>query len=255
MLEPGIAGGLVDHEWEVAHPHPGVATFIHVGRGATPELSEEEREVAFGVRQIIRVHVTQSLVSVDTCVETFDQRVKKRLAANLFVKGLHGLDATVRNMIEERVSLVVGEHARAFNLPDRNGDKVRLSSFKERPVLVYFYPKADTPGCTTQACGLRDVASEIGDAIVVGISPDMPEKLAKFDDKYDLGFPLLSDPDHATIDAYGAWGERSMYGRKFMGVVRSAVLIDRKGKISHVWPKISPKDTPLKLLAALDELG
>jgi len=158
-------------------------------------------------------------------------------------------------MSEERVNLAVGERAPAFNLPDRNGDKVRLSSFKGKPVLVYFYPKADTPGCTTQACGLRDVASQIGDAVVVGISPDAPAKLAKFDDKYELGFTLLSDPEHATIEAYGAWGERSMYGRKFMGVVRSAVLVDAKGKVSHVWPKISPKDTPVELLAALDELA
>jgi peroxiredoxin Q/BCP len=158
-------------------------------------------------------------------------------------------------MSEERVNLVVGERAPAFNLPDRNGDKVRLSSFKGKPVLVYFYPKADTPGCTTQACGLRDVASQIGDAVVVGISPDAPAKLARFDDKYGLGFTLLSDPEHTTIEAYGAWGERSMYGRRFMGVVRSAVLVDAKGKISHVWPKISPKDTPVKLLAALDELS
>lgn len=158
-------------------------------------------------------------------------------------------------MSEERVNLAVGERAPAFNLPDRNGDKVRLSSFKGKPVLVYFYPKADTPGCTTQACGLRDVASQIGDAVVVGISPDAPAKLGKFDDKYQLGFTLLSDPEHATIEAYGAWGERSMYGRKFMGVVRSAVLVDATGKVSHVWPKISPKDTPVELLAALDELA
>ena len=108
-----------------------------------------------------------------------------------------------------------------------------------------------TPGCTTQACGLRDIGGEIGDTVVVGISPDQPEKQAKFDAKYSLGFPLLSDPDHAVAEAYGAWGERSMYGRKYMGIIRSAYLVDEKGTIAEAWPKISPKDTPAKLKAAL----
>lgn len=156
-------------------------------------------------------------------------------------------------MSEDRVVLGVGERAPAFNLKDQRGDTVRLSSFKGRNVLVYFYPKADTPGCTTQACALRDLRDEIGDTVVVGISPDEPGKLAKFDEKYSLGFTLLSDPTHATIEKYGVWAEKSMYGRKYMGVVRSAFLIDDKGRISHPWPKISPADTPKKLLAALAE--
>lgn len=118
-------------------------------------------------------------------------------------------------------------------------------------MLVYFYPKADTPGCTTQACGLRDIADEVGDTKIIGISPDPVEKLAAFDDKYGLGFTLLSDPERKALDAYGAWGQRSMYGRKFMGVVRSAVLVAPNGRIAQAWPKISPKDTPVKLLAAL----
>ncbi len=157
-------------------------------------------------------------------------------------------------MAAERTTLAVGDRAPAFNLANQQGDKVRLSSFKGRPVLVYFYPKADTPGCTTQACGLRDVAGEVGDTVIVGISPDPPEKLAKFDDKYGLGFTLLSDPDHKVLEAYGAWGERNMYGRTFMGVIRSAVLVGPNGKVVQVWPKISPKDTPVELLAALEEL-
>lgn len=156
-------------------------------------------------------------------------------------------------MTEERAALIAGVRAPAFNLTDQHGDKVRLSSFKGRKVLVYFYPKADTPGCTTQACGLRDIASDIGDTVVVGISPDVPQKLEKFDAKYDLGFTLLSDPEHGTIEKYGVWAEKSMYGRKYMGAVRSAFLIDDKGRISHAWPKISPADTPKKLLAALAE--
>ncbi len=158
-------------------------------------------------------------------------------------------------MPAERTTLAVGDRAPAFHLENQHAEKIRLSAFKGAPVLVYFYPKADTPGCTTQACGLRDVAGDIGDAAIIGISPDAPDKLARFDDTYGLGFTLLSDPDHRTIEAYGAWGERNMYGRRYMGVIRSAVLVDSKGKVSHVWPKISPKDTPVKLLAALEEQG
>jgi peroxiredoxin Q/BCP len=145
-----------------------------------------------------------------------------------------------------------GDKAPAFTLPDQDGKSVELSDLKGRKVLVYFYPKADTPGCTTQACGLRDVLGDIGDTAVLGISPDKPDKQKRFDEKYGLGFPLLSDPDHAVADAYGAWGERSMYGRKFMGIVRSAFLVDEKGNLAEVWPKISPKDTPTNLLAALE---
>jgi peroxiredoxin Q/BCP len=144
-----------------------------------------------------------------------------------------------------------GDNAPDFTLLDQHGDKFALADLKGRKVLVYFYPKADTPGCTAQACGLRDVAGDVGDTVIVGISPDAPAKLAKFDDKYGLGFTLLSDEDHAVADSYGAWGEKSMYGKKYMGVVRSAFLIDEKGRVAEAWPKISPKDTPAKLVAAL----
>ena len=147
-----------------------------------------------------------------------------------------------------------GDKAPDFTLLDQNGEELSLKkSLKEKKVwhLIYFYPKADTPGCTTQACGLRDARSEIGDTVVLGISPDKPAAQAKFDAKYSLGFPLLSDPDHAVADAYGAWGEKSMYGKKYMGIIRSAFLIDEKGRIEQAWPKISPKDTPLNLKKAL----
>ena len=149
--------------------------------------------------------------------------------------------------------LAAGDRAPAFNLGDQTGAKIRLSSLKGRKVLVYFYPKADTPGCTTQSCALRDIAGDIGDTVIIGISPDQPEKLAKFDEKYGLGFTLLSDPDHATAEKYGVWGEKVNYGKRYMGIIRSAFLIDEKGKVSHAWPKISPKDTPTKLLKALAE--
>jgi peroxiredoxin Q/BCP len=130
-----------------------------------------------------------------------------------------------------------GKRAPSINLKDQNDAAVKLSSFKGRKVLVYFYPRADTPGCTTQACGLRDIAADIGDTVILGISPDLPAKLKKFDDKYSLGFTLLSDVDHAVAEAYGVWVEKNNYGKKYMGVQRSA--------------KISPKDTPTNLLAAL----
>jgi thioredoxin-dependent peroxiredoxin len=147
--------------------------------------------------------------------------------------------------------LTPGDDAPDFTLLDAAGEEVPLRGFRGRKVLVYFYPKADTPGCTTQACGLNDVLGDIGDTAVLGISPDKPGKQKRFDEKYGLGFPLLSDEDHAVAEAYGVWGEKSMYGRKYMGIIRSAFLVDEDGNLAEAWPKISPKDTPTKLLKAL----
>jgi peroxiredoxin Q/BCP len=144
-----------------------------------------------------------------------------------------------------------GDKAPTFTLLNQAGEKVELGDFKGRKVLVYFYPKADTPGCTQQSCGLRDVAGDVGDTVIVGISPDKPAKLEKFDTKYSLGFPLLSDEDHAVAEAYEVWTEKSMYGKKYMGILRSAFLIDEKGKVQEAWYKVSPKDTPLNLTKAL----
>jgi peroxiredoxin Q/BCP len=147
-----------------------------------------------------------------------------------------------------------GDKAPDFTLLDQHGEPFTLStSLKQRKVwhLIFFYPKADTPGCTTQACGMRDILGDIGDTVVLGISPDKPAKQAKFDEKYGLGFPLLADEDHAVAEAYGAWGEKSMYGKKYQGIIRSAFLVDEQGKIEQAWPKISPKDTPANLLKAL----
>ena len=150
--------------------------------------------------------------------------------------------------------LQAGDKAPAFRLKDQNGDTVKLSDFKGRKVLVYFYPKADTPGCTTQSCAVRDAYDEFEalDVVRLGISPDPPSRQKKFDDKYDLGFALLADEDHAVADKYGAWGEKSMYGKKYMGIVRSSFLVDEKGKILGAWYKVSPKKTvpeAMKLLA------
>ena len=147
--------------------------------------------------------------------------------------------------------LSAGQKAPTFALSDQSGRVVKLSDFKGRKVMIFFYPKALTGGCTAQACGLRDIVDRIGDTAVVGISPDPPKLQAKFDDKHSLGYPLLSDEDHGVAEAYGVWAEKSMYGRKYMGIVRSGFLIDEKGKLAEVWYKISPADTPKNLLAAL----
>src|SRR3954453_4668733 len=149
------------------------------------------------------------------------------------------------------IKLEGGKSAPAFTLTDPTGETHKLSSLKGRKVLVYFYPKADTPGCTTQSCALRDISGEVGDTAIVGISPDASARQKKFDDKYGLGFPLLADTEHAVAEAYGVWGEKKNYGRTYMGIIRSAFLIDEKGKIAQAWYKISPKDSPLKLQAAL----
>jgi peroxiredoxin Q/BCP len=149
--------------------------------------------------------------------------------------------------------LTAGDKAPDFALLDQDGEERKLSTYKGRTVLVYFYPKADTPGCTQQACGLRDIAEDIGDTAIIGISPDKPAAQKRFDAKYSLGFPLLSDTDHAVAEDYSVWKEKSMYGRKYMGIERSAFLVDPKGKVKEAWYKISPKDTPKKLLEALEQ--
>jgi peroxiredoxin Q/BCP len=129
-----------------------------------------------------------------------------------------------------------------------------LSDFQGEKVIVYFYPKADTPGCTTQSCNLRDSRKDLAKlgAKVIGISPDSPEKQAKFDTKYKLGFPLLADEDHKVAEKWGVWGEKSLYGRKFMGIVRSAFVIDEQGKVAGAFYKVSPKDTVPKVKAVLE---
>jgi peroxiredoxin Q/BCP len=152
--------------------------------------------------------------------------------------------------------LAVGDKAPAFALKDQDGKTVRLSTFKGKPVVVYFYPKADTPGCTQQSCNVRDAFPQLKKlkAVALGISPDPVAKQKKFDNKYDLGFPLLSDEDHKVAEAFGVWQQKSLYGRKFMGIVRSAFVIDAKGKLAAVFYKVSPKDTVPKAVAVLEEL-
>ncbi len=149
--------------------------------------------------------------------------------------------------------LQAGDKAPDFSLTDQNGKTVNLSEFRGKRLLVYFYPKADTSGCTKQACNVRDASPDFAELNVaaIGVSPDKPDKQKKFDDKYQLGFPLLSDPDNVVAKNYGAWGEKRMYGKTYEGIIRSAFLIDEDGKIVQAWYKVSPGDTAPNILKAL----
>ncbi len=146
--------------------------------------------------------------------------------------------------------LAEGSAVPDIELLDQDGKKFSLSKMGKKKVLIYFYPKADTPGCTTQSCGLRDIKDKIGRTVSVGISPDKSEKQKKFDDKYELGFPLLADTENVVAKAFKVWKKKSMYGREYMGIERSAFLV-QDGVVLHAWYKISPADTPTNLLKAL----
>jgi len=149
-----------------------------------------------------------------------------------------------------------GQPAPTFTLPDQDGSEVALADLQGSPVVIYFYPKDDTPGCTTQACGIRDqwLEFEEAGAVVLGISPDDADSHARFAAKYDLPHRLLADPDRKVIDAYGAWGVKKMYGKEFEGVMRSTVLVDREGNVAQVWPKVRPKEHADQVLAAIADL-
>jgi thioredoxin-dependent peroxiredoxin len=151
------------------------------------------------------------------------------------------------------ITLGPGDEAPAFALVDQHGDTVRLDAYRGRKVLVYFYPEADTPGCTTQSCSLRDHRQDLGslDVDVIGISPDEPDKQLAFDEKYGLGFPLLSDPDHAVAEAWGSWGPKKLYGREYDGIIRSSFLVDERGRIERAWYKVKPEATVPSALEAL----
>jgi thioredoxin-dependent peroxiredoxin len=151
------------------------------------------------------------------------------------------------------MTLNPGDTAPDFTLPDQSGEPVTLSSFKGKNVVLYFYPKADTPGCTTQACGVRDHREDYAtaDAVVLGVSPDAPKKIAKFDDKFSLGFPLLGDEDHSVAEAYGVWVEKSMYGRTYMGNERTTFVIGPDGVIKEIFRKVKPAEHDELVLGAL----
>jgi peroxiredoxin Q/BCP len=153
--------------------------------------------------------------------------------------------------------LEAGREAPDFTLPDQDGNDVALSGLRGETVVLYFYPRADTPGCTTQACGVRDRRAdyEAAGARVLGVSPDPVDKVKKFADKFDLGFTLLADADHAVAESYGTWVEKSMYGKKYWGVQRATFLIAPDGTIARVFPKVSPKSHDDVVLKALAELA
>jgi thioredoxin-dependent peroxiredoxin len=143
-----------------------------------------------------------------------------------------------------------GDTAPPFELADQHESRVSLTDLRGRKVLVYFYPEADTPGCTTQSCSLRDHRQDLAGigTEVIGISPDMPDKQLAFDRKYGLGFPLLSDPRHEVAEAWGAWGEKKRGG---IGIIRSSFLVDEEGRIERAWYGVTPQDTVPNALAAL----
>jgi len=146
-----------------------------------------------------------------------------------------------------------GAIAPDFTLPADGGGEVSLSDYRGKQVVLYFYPKDDTPGCTTEACNFRDDYSELlaAGAVVLGISPDSVQSHDKFKRKFELPFPLLSDPDHKIAELYGAWGEKKMYGKTYMGIIRSTFIIGREGTIVKVFPKVSPKNHSQEVLAVL----
>jgi peroxiredoxin Q/BCP len=151
------------------------------------------------------------------------------------------------------MALKPGDPAPDFTLPDQDGNPVTLSDFTGRSVVLYFYPRADTPGCTTQACGVRDHRQdyESADAVVLGVSPDAPSAIADFDAKYSLGFPLLGDEDHAVAEAYGVWVKKSMYGREHMGNERTTFVISPDGTIRDIFHKVKPGEHDELVLGAL----
>jgi thioredoxin-dependent peroxiredoxin len=151
--------------------------------------------------------------------------------------------------------LKVGLKAPDFTLMDDSGNKVKLSDLKGKKVVLYFYPKDDTPGCTKEACAFRDGIKEIKDqgALVFGVSADSVDSHQKFKEKFNLNFPLLADPDRKMIENYGTWKEKSMYGKKYMGIERTTFIIDKQGKISHIFPKVKVDEHYDEVLEALKE--
>jgi peroxiredoxin Q/BCP len=150
-----------------------------------------------------------------------------------------------------------GDTAPQFTLPDQDGKPVTLADYTGKTVVLYFYPKADTPGCTTQACGVRDHLPNYAEAgaVVIGVSPDTVRRVKKFVDKQSLDFTLLADEDHAVCEAYGVWAEKSMYGRRYMGALRATFVISADGVVAHVIPRVTPRTHDDEVLVVLEQLA
>ena len=155
------------------------------------------------------------------------------------------------------MAIKVGSKAPAFSLASDTGEKVSLSGLRGKPVVIYFYPKDDTPGCTVEACEFRDTWADVKKtgAVVLGVSPDGLKSHEKFKAKFKLPFPLLADEDHTVAEAYGAWGEKSMYGRTYQGILRTTFVIGPDGKIARVFEKVKPKGHASEVLDALKQLS
>jgi peroxiredoxin Q/BCP len=151
----------------------------------------------------------------------------------------------------------IGEQAPQFTLPDQDGRSVSLGDYAGKTVVLYFYPKADTPGCTVQACGVRDHLPNYAEAgaVVLGVSPDPVRAVKKFADKQSLDFTLLADEDHAVCEQYGVWAEKSMYGRTYWGALRATFIIDPAGVVAHVIPRVTPRTHDDEVLAVLEQLA
>jgi thioredoxin-dependent peroxiredoxin len=154
------------------------------------------------------------------------------------------------------MTLAVGDIAPDFTLPASGGRTVSRDVLKGQPFVLYFYPRADTPGCTQEACAFQEALPQLGGigVTVIGVSKDKMKPIEKFAEKYNLTFPLASDPETKVIDAYGAWVEKSMYGKKYMGIERSTVLVDAEGKIAKIWPKVKIAGHAAEVLLAVNEL-
>jgi peroxiredoxin Q/BCP len=160
-------------------------------------------------------------------------------------------------MTDKSIAVSVGEMAPDFTVLDDRDERVSLSSFRGRPVVLFFYPKDDTTGCTKEACSFRDTLPRFEglDAVILGISPDSPASHRKFKAKYDLPYSLLADEDHAVAERYGVWGEKSMYGRKYMGIMRTTIVIDRDGRIAKIFEKVKPEDHATEVADAVAALN
>jgi len=171
----------------------------------------------------------------------------------LIIFELSNVIAQKENFMEKLKS---GDRCPDFSLKDQNGTLRSLDQYKGSPLLIYFYPKALTPGCTTQSCAVRDAQDDLSalNCASLGVSPDDEALQKKFEDKHNLNFPLLCDEEHSMAEAFGVWGEKNMYGKKYMGIIRSSFLIDKEGKIADAWYKVKPGDTVPKAIEALKKL-